>query len=56
MDLTKLDQEITVALMLIRLGKATYDEIRTYFAGQIDDDAKLAEIMTEVDARLARRS
>jgi hypothetical protein len=56
MDLATLQQDIALASMLISLGVTTVDKIKGYFAGKIDDDAVLAEIMLQVDQRIARRS
>jgi hypothetical protein len=48
--------QIQVADMLIHLGIATVEKIRGYFASKLSDDEILNGIMTEVDARIARRS
>lgn len=50
------DPRILLAEMLLSLGLATYHSIRAYFQKDVDDDAVLADLMTQLDARIARRS
>jgi hypothetical protein len=56
MDITQLQNEVNVAIMLLQLGVTTYDKVKEYFASKADDDQVLAGIMLDVDSRIARRS
>lgn len=49
-------EDINVASMLIQLGLTTVVAIRNLFSSQASDDTTLDAIMSEVDARIARRS
>jgi hypothetical protein len=51
----ELSQQIQFAVFLISLGKATVEEVRDLFSRQGHDDEQLAAIMSQVDARIARR-
>lgn len=53
---TDLVAQIQLASMLINLGLVTVERIKTMFADNGHDDETLAQIMSEVDARIARRS
>lgn len=55
-NLQQIQIDIQLGAMLITLGKATIDEIHGFFTSQGHDDEALAAIMTQVDARIARRS
>ena len=50
------DPRILFGLMLLDLGIVTAAKIKGYFTQNTDDDALLAQIHAECDARLARRS
>lgn len=49
------DPRIVLAEMLIGMGISTYENVKAYFSQNSDDDAELAKLLAEVDARLARR-
>lgn len=51
-----LDPRIALAAFLVQLGVVTVQQIRDAFRKDEDDDARLAAIMAQVDARIARRS
>jgi hypothetical protein len=51
----EIDPRILLAEMLIGLGLTTVETVKHYFTQNSDDDAELAKILSEVDARLARR-
>lgn len=51
-----IDPRIALAAMLVSLGITTVEKIRDLFAKDGHDDATLAALMEEVDARIARRS
>jgi hypothetical protein len=50
------DPRVMLALMLIELSVVTVEKVKGYFSQNTDDDALLAQIHAEVDARIARRS
>jgi hypothetical protein len=56
MDMTQLQNEAQIAVMLIELGVTTVEKVKAYFASKTDDDEVLAGIMLDVDSRIARRS
>lgn len=51
----EMDPRILLAEMLIGLGITTYENIKNYFTQNSTDDAELAALLAEVDARIARR-
>ena len=51
-----LDPRIEYAAFLIQLGITTVKSVRDLFASEGHDDDTLAAIMSEVNARIARRS
>lgn len=56
MDVSQLQNEIQFASMLIDLGVTTVNKIEAFFKAKgVDDDVVLAQIMSDVDSRLARR-
>jgi hypothetical protein len=48
------DPRIAVGLMLLELGVVTAEKIKGFFTQNTDDDALLAQIHAEADARIAR--
>jgi hypothetical protein len=48
------DPRVMLALMLIELGVTTVEKVKGYFTQNTDDDALLAKIHAEADARIAR--
>lgn len=52
----EIDPRILLAEMLIGLGITTYENVHAYFQKDLNDDAVLADLMTQLDARIARRS
>lgn len=56
MDPATLQAEIATAGMLINLGLTTAEKVKELFASQGHDEATLADIMSQVDARISRRS
>ena len=50
------DPRVMFGLMLLELGVVTVEKIKGYFTQNTDDDALLAQIHAECDARIARRS
>lgn len=49
------DPRILLAEMLISLGLTTYGAVKNYLSQNSNDDAELASLLTQVDARLAAR-
>lgn len=50
-----MDPRIELAAFLINLGLTTVTKVREVFASDGQDDEILAQIMSEVDSRIARR-
>lgn len=48
--------EIAMAGFLIRLGVVAVEKVREVFQKDVNDDAVLDQIMSDVNARIARRS
>lgn len=51
-----MDPRIEMAAFLINLGIVSVQKVKELFAGEGHDEEILAQIMAEVDQRLARRS
>ena len=53
--MSELQQQAMFAAFLINLGLTTVEQVRALFAHDGHDEETLANIMVQVDARLARR-